>query len=197
MSKIIFILIFIISTAYAQERRHNEGLYKEYAPKAITKKDSIELMYSVYTYHLTNPENIGNKYENKVSKDGRLIDNPMFGIGFKTVVDTAYQTNNFFGGQDSVGSPIFGIMRATGYRSSWGFHAGFVYGAYFMNNKTWVERGIMHTNALKVSDASSIVPLIGVEISQEIPLGKTIYLKLNNLITPVLTNHSVSFGINY
>lgn len=171
--------------------------------KQVTKpspgiNSTIEFNYSLYTYHFTNPQGVGGKFENKVSKDGRLINNPIYGISFREEVSAdAYRSNYFFGGVDSIGSPIYGYIRTTGFITSWYTYLGFAYGGYYMNTKPWVKKGIQHTNMLELSPGSGIVPIIGIEISQKIPLGAGIFLKINNLFTPFLSNHNVGLGWEY
>lgn len=159
-------------------------------------KWEVEGVYSLYTYHFTNPDNVGDKFENKVSKDGRLINNNLYGLVIRDTVDNeAYSSHYFFGGVDSVGSPIYGYLRSMGFILPTYTYLGFAFGGYWMENKTWEKKQIDHTNGIKISKTNSIVPVVGIEISQKIPLGGGLFLKINNLISPVLSNHSVGLGM--
>ena len=65
-----------------------------------------------------------------------------------------------------------------------------------MQNKTWDERGIRPA-ALRLGSKYGAVPVFGIEINQRFDLfGKT-FLKVNNVITPLITNHTISLGMDF
>lgn len=192
--------------AYKRDQETMARALRNEPPQRVRKEikrntgvsSQIEFNHSLYTYHFTNPGDVGLKFENKVSKDGRLINNPVYGVSFREdVSEEAYRSNYFFGGVDSIGSPIYGYMRTTGFILPSLTYIGFAYGGYYMNSKPWLKKGIQHTNMLEVSSSGGIVPIFGIELSQKIPLGGGVFLKINNLITPFISNHNVGIGWEY
>ena len=159
--------------------------------------DTVEAMYGAYIMHFKDINNISRRYENRSSRDSRLVNNRIIGLGFGNVTDKSYVSNYVFHGEDSIGAPITGFSSAFGYRFKTLTRVGLAFGGYFMENERWEKKGINHPADLKVSDRFGFVPLIGIDISQEIPLSKDSYLKINNLITPAVSTHSLSLGFRY
>ena len=42
-----------------------------------------------------------------------------------------------------------------------------------------------------------IVPIFGAEVNYKIELNNSVYLKINNLLTQVITNHTIIIGMEF
>ena len=87
-------------------------------------------------------------------------------------------------------------MHTLGMASDWGIELGLTLGFYFMSNKPWIEKGIKPP-AVELSKDYSVIPIAGLQLDFRIPLGDTLFIKLNNLITPTISNNNVSLGWRY
>jgi hypothetical protein len=183
-----------------QELNINKNQYVTKNIETETKKDGVkdEIAFhvNILTMHFSNPEDICSKYENKVSKNGCNINNPLYGISFRETINGAYRQNSFFFGQDSIGSNIVGYMNTMGMASDWGLELGLTFGFYFMSKKPWEAKGIQ-TPSLSVGSDYSLIPVAGIQGDFRIPVGNSLFIKLNNLITPTISNHNVSIGWSY
>lgn len=164
--------------------------------KKENTKDEIGFHVNLLTMHFSNPEDICSKYENQVSKNGCNINNPLYGISFRETTNGAYRQNSFFFGQDSIGSNIVGYMNTMGMASEWGLELGLTLGFYFMSNQPWEAKGIAPP-ALQLSENYSVIPVAGIQVDLRIPLGNSLFIKLNNLIAPTISNHNASIGWSY
>ena len=74
-------------------------------------------------------------------------------------------------------------------------HGGVIIGGYFMNNNEWEKRDI---NSFSVKFGEyGIVPVLGGELNVQLFLNDKYYVKFNNMLTLILTNHSISFGMRF
>lgn len=159
----------------------------------VLASDSAELIGGGLTYHLTSG---GAKYfDHKLSTDGRLINNPMLGARLLQENDLHYTAETLYGGENSVGFPMGGAMFSTGWKVG-GFYLGGVLGTYLQNDD---QVRAAHVIPFKLFEVGSmgVVPVFGIEANYRINLNDRLYLKLNNLISPVLTNTSLSAGVNF
>jgi hypothetical protein len=157
--------------------------------------DSLELLGPGVTWHVID-DGASGLYSHKLSSDGRLVYTPMIGIRKTSISDqNVYNSLSLFTAQNSIGSPIYGGMGATGLQLFGVFDAGFVFGGYIQNNQDFQRLGIVPFSA--TGGENAFVPLMGLEFNVKIKLDKNAFLGINNTITPIITNHNISFGINY
>jgi|ERR1035437_440174 hypothetical protein len=155
---------------------------------------SNELVLGSLTYHLIDGPPISNKFQNQVSPDGRLIDN--FLIGFSHIDENnehEYFSYTLFTGENSLAKPIGGFKLSTG-KTDGGLYIGIVTGAYFQNNRDFTDQDINGVLTSVDWHSTGLVPIVGMEINYVLFHIGDIYLKLNNILTPVLTNHTFSIG---
>ncbi len=176
----LFILfsLFLISFAHAEDGR---------------SVLSFELIGGGLTYHMAG--DASPYYTDKVSSDGRLIDNFIYGAGVNYIDSTGlYISIRYFKGNNSVHLPINGGTFSAGAAYKY-LDVGWIIGGYVQNEYDFIATGIIPFSLNHGSN--SVVPIIGVEISPKLPLGNSFYLKLNNILTPLLTNHTISLGLNF
>lgn len=157
---------------------------------------SNELVLGSLTYHLLDGPPASYKYQNPVSPDGRLIDN--FLIGYSHIEenkDREYFSYTIFTGENSLAKPIGGFKISSG-KTDGRLYIGIAVGAYFQNNRDFTDQGL--GDVLPVDwHSTGMVPILGLEINYILfHIGDT-YIKLNNVITPVLTNNTFSIGQSF
>lgn len=154
---------------------------------------SLELIGGGLTYHLI--DNGGSvKNVNKLSGDGRLIDNPLLGVGIEIeVYHFLYQTFIGFSGANSVGKPIGGGLYEIGLVLN-SFQIGLTAGAYVQNDVAFRDSGEEPFRLFEIGQYG-LVPIVGLNVNYKLKLSNSVYLKLNNIITPILTNTTVSVGL--
>lgn len=157
--------------------------------------DTIELVGPGLTMHVIDG-GVSDKYVNKISSNGRLILTPQIGIR-KTNVDKwgTYNSLALFAARNSIGSPIYGGFGATGAEFFKFFDAGLVYGFYIQNDEDFRARGIEPFSMWGNTNAA--VPLFGIELNVKIRIEDNVFIGFNNIITPILTNTSLSLGLTY
>ncbi len=164
------------------------------APPPVPHMWSVEILGGGLTYHFV--ANSPSRFSNKISSDGRLISNLTYGLGvaYTDFVNSFYIAVHLFQGNNSVNQPINGgtlsIDAITKYCD-----VGFVVGAYVQNDYDFISAGIAPFSI--TSGANAIVPIIGLEINPKFAFGDRYYVKLNNIITPIITNHSLSLGMYF
>lgn len=148
--------------------------------------DSTELIFGSLSYHIINT---GAKkyYKYKTSLTPNLITNPLIGIRFN---DKISQT--IFYGKNSIAEPMCGYLAFFGHGKS--IRQGIVAGFYYQNTKKFRDHHIIMFKEFK---DSNIIPLVGYEFDFKFKLGKNYYLSENNVLTPIITNHTLSIGMNF
>lgn len=157
--------------------------------------ESLELIGPGVTWHVIDIDGASALYNHKLSNDGRLIYTPQIGLRkTHTEADGLYNSFTLFAAQNSIGSPIYGGMGGTGIELFKMFQAGFIGGLYVQNNNDFEAKGI--TPFSMTGGSNAIVPLLGLEMNFKIKLSDKMFLGFNNILTPIITNHNLSFGVN-
>lgn len=155
--------------------------------------DTIEeLGPVVMTYHPTLPASICQGFSGKLSKNGCLISNYELGLAYTIENGDKFQKFIVFGGTDSVGSNMGGLLYERGYEF-WGFDVGFAIGGYLQVDQTFYDKGIAPFQLSSVN-GYGIVPIMGLVLDYKIPLSDTTFLGINNILSPVITNSVLSLG---
>jgi hypothetical protein len=154
----------------------------------------VEVIGGSLTYHLLDL-GTSDYYSNKLTKNGRLLNNPMFGLAYTEHASVFFVTQTVFGGSNSVGKQMAGFLYTEGIEIS-GLQVGITYGGYEQESKYYDNLGL---NSFRVVNISGIdlVPVLGLQVNYKIKLSDDYYLKLNNLIDPVLFNTTLSFGRSF
>ncbi len=156
-------------------------------------EDTDELILGSLTYHLIGGGS--EEFSNKLSQDGRLIDNFLIGYQFTETHLNLYDSLAIFGGDNSVGKPIGGFKFSTGVTDkTW--YLGPVIGGYVQNN-IYFERVGLQPLDFGPANGVALVPIIGVELNYRINLNKKYFIKFNNILTPALTNLTLSAGVSF
>ena len=154
--------------------------------------DSTEIVGGGLTYHITDSTNVTEANSNKVSSNGRLIDNPLLGATFVQNHSNKFQSESIFGGSNSIGKPIGGALYENGYQfGHW--QLGLAAGGYLQNDNAFAERNI-HPTVLTDVNGTGLAPILGGAINYQVDISKRMYIKLNNVITPTLTNTTLAIG---
>ncbi len=154
----------------------------------------VEVLGGGLTYHLID-NGAAQSFSHKLSNDGRLIANPSYGLTIYGHQDIFFKAVTVFAGENSVGSGMAGAMYSEGVEVG---HAevGLALGGYAQDSKSFTDLGI-HSFRLTSIKGLDLVPLVGVVLNYRVPLSDKVYIKLNNLISPVITNTSLSLGYNF
>lgn len=170
MKYLVLMLVFISSVAFAENR-------------------SVEWMGGSLTYHPFLDNQTAGRFANKVGDDGRLIANAMIGTRYTTIDELGFcEKYSLFGGNNSIGEPMVGgawtVCHDTGPMSF-----GLTAGAYYQDKSKFDKRGIV------LGVAGDIMPVFGVQVDFKLWENERYYIKENNFLSLLVTNHLLSFGI--
>ena len=154
----------------------------------------VEVVGGSLTYHILD-EGTSTSYSNRLSKDGRLINNPLLGIAVTTHDGVFFDTYMAFAGQNSVAAPMFGGLYEEGLELHH-FQTGVGIGGYSQESRPFTDRNI-HSFRITNIQGMDLVPVLGIVLNYKIMLYNNAYLKLNNLISPILTNSTLSVGMEF
>jgi len=170
----ILVLLFISTSAFAETEIGVGGL----------------------SYHLAGSPELFSRFSNKTNSSGSLIRNDM--LTFKNTHRKGgyYESTAVFIGENSVGSLMSGLIFADGTYLTKNIQMGLVYGAYLQDNREFTKREI--NNQCAIGNAKvSLVPIIGLELNLRFPINKRTFIKLNNIVTPTVTNHTLSINVEF
>ena len=183
--KFLFILILLINTH-------------------VFAKSTIEFSSSFITHHFYKDN--ADRFENKISYDGRTIANPLYGVSLTWGNNDKYNSLSLFSGEDSIGSPMNGFMLSTGWGSlqQSNLHLGVIWGLYFYEEEAWEERYYDRTNKTPSwlhstygEEYRGINMIFGIELNYQIQLSNNHFVKFRNTFTPLISNHSIALGFNF
>ena len=192
--------IFLISFCISNSSLSKETIY------------TLDLTNSLYNYHYSKSN--AEKYENKVSEDGRLINNPLYGITLSwqhKKNPKKFKSFSIFSGKDSIDSDMNGFSFTWGRGSlkESGWQYGFIWGLYFYDEDVWEERYLKVKNGKATTSSPSwlrtkinedirgVNMILGLELKRQWKINDTILLKSKNVITPQIINISVAVGFNF
>jgi hypothetical protein len=115
-------------------------------------------------------------------------------LGYKITArdNSDYKSIGIFIGRDSINSPIIGAIASSGKIYHDFIYLGFAIGGYKYKLDNWRERYIMPADPMRIEH----VILMGTELNFKFDFDQY-YFTLNNILTPILTNHTVSIGVNF
>lgn len=159
---------------------------------AAIMADEVEVLGPrAITYHVMHTRN-ASQYANKLSGDGELIDNPEYGLSYTYKDKTVYTSFTGFIGQESVGSPMEGLVIERGYYiDHW--QLGLALGGYAQNDKDFTNKGLVPFRIAQIG-TTGLVPIAGIAINYKIDLPNHTFIKLNNILSPIITNSVLSLG---
>lgn len=160
--------------------------------KAHAEDHYREVLAGGLTYHVFDPDNVSEVNSNKISKDGRLIANPLLGYRSVDTDGLDYTSMLSFVGVNSINQPIFGAAASIGIAGDFG-RIGFIGGAYMQDNRKFLDKGVQPFTLIPGSGWGP-TPLLGVEYIHKIDLSNKTYLMLNTLISPIILNASIGIG---
>lgn len=150
----------------------------------------IEYITGGLTNHLWSDGQTSSMLSNKLFNDGKWLYTPIQGIGLIFEQKPYYRAIRAFGGLNSVGSQMYGMTISSGLSSDW-FDFGAIAGLYIQNDNDFYNRGIKPFSVM-----NGVVPVIGTEFNLKLDITKDYYIKLNNIISPAITNHTISLGMH-
>lgn len=145
----------------------------------------VEGTFGGLSYHLFNPDNVSERFSNKISNNGQLIYTGLMGIGYHK----CHSITKVFIGQNSIADTIYGGT----YSYTWDkgiLRYGPIIGFYQQNNDNFANRGIK-----PYSIGYGIVPIVGGEFSLRLLTFENQYVRLNTIVSPVLINETIGWGI--
>ena len=157
---------------------------------------SVQLGFGSLTPHFsTSKKNYCNQWNNT-----GIIANKTYYLRFKTgSVGLTYMQGN-----DSICSPIEGLFgHYTFYDDGW-WEYGVTFGGYAFDQKNWDEHAASTPAAIDAPEpvridynGRDIVPVLALDISIRLIKRPRWSLRLNNLFTPIIFNHSIAFEYNF
>lgn len=145
----------------------------------------VETTFGGLSYHLFNPDNVSERFSNKISNNGQLIYTGLMGVGYHN----DHTTLRVFIGQNSIADTIYGATYS--YNWDWGIlRYGPIVGFYQQNDERFADRGIK-----PYSIGYGIVPIVGGEFSIRLLTIENQYVRLNTIVTPVMINETIGWGI--
>ena len=168
-----FILIFLISIP------------------AMAQNKSIEIIGGSLTYHLFIDQTTSSHFTNQLTPDGALIYNSMLGFKLMNYNEYGfYDGEAFFMGKNSVNENMGGFIYDFGMQTG-KFDVGFATGFYYQDETLFRSHGIDEMNF------NGFVPIFGVELNYKTYITKNKFFKVNNFLSTVLTNHTISIGQDF
>lgn len=172
----------------------------------FSQEKAFEFSSSFVTHHYSKLN--ADRFENKISGDGRTINNPLYAISFlKQVQDSnSYTSTTIFSGKDSINSPMTGFLltRGVGSINQSSLHLGLIWGLYFYDESAWrqkfkdrKEKTPSWLVASYGEQFNGINMVFGVEVNYQIKLSDKVYFKIKNNLTPMISNHSIGIGFNF
>ncbi len=146
------------------------------------RSEPLELMVGASVYHFFTKHT--GSFKTQWSEDGRWIGTPVGGLGVMQTDGEYYQTQSYYIGENSVGGGMAGFLASTGkVYSNW--NLGAVAGLYLQDSRKFTADKIS-TVAVPMGDSTSVMPLVGFEAVYKIEFDEDFYLKIHNVITPIL-----------
>lgn len=154
----------------------------------------IEVVGGGLTYHILDA-GAAPKYSNRLTSDGRLIYSSLLGVTATDHYSVLFRSFTAFIGNNSIAEPIFGGLYEEGFEVK-RLQVGIGLGAYSQENVRFTQKGIQPYRLVDFHGVG-IVPIVGLVFNYRIPLTTNTYIKINNLVSPILTNTSLSLGLSY
>ncbi len=152
---------------------------------------ATEVLGGALTQHFTDFGGVSRVFDNKVSKDGTLIANPMIAYREVEYTGLGYSSRAAFGGQNSIGELMGGAAFSVGVKVDY-VRIGLVAGGYLQDDKKFRDRNVQpFTIPL---GRYGLAPLAGVEFQTDLPITHNKYLTLYTIVTPVLATAVIGFG---
>lgn len=166
------------------------------------KADEVEVIAGSITEHFYT-QGYHPEHKFNLGDHDRLIFNSVYGLRYNFTSpewsSKRYLSLAGFYGENSVGLPMAGAMTSLGYNLlNRHLSLGIVLGAYWQNNRDYLATGGWPFHWLEADNGDALVPILGAEVGFSVGVGHDMALKLNTLITPLLTNTTLSlvFDLN-
>lgn len=151
----------------------------------------LELVTGSYTYHYIGDKSAARHYDNKASNDGNLIANPLLGLKLTDTYEDEYTSATIFGGENSLGNPMGGLLFSVGNVINTNFRIGLAFGGYFQDQDEFDKLQI--TNPANIGD---FMPVAGMEANFRINFNDW-FIGQNNIISIGIINHTLSIGTDF
>ncbi|MBL7664102.1 MAG: hypothetical protein JNM93_03125 [Bacteriovoracaceae bacterium] len=107
-------------------------------------------------------------------------------------------------GEDSICSPIEGVFYSYGFAYTKYVEFTFIMGGYSFVEENWDARNENKPNGYDTVDLVAVnidgfefVPILGIEVGVHLIRRNMWSLKLNNVLTPIITNHSLAVEMRF
>jgi hypothetical protein len=155
-------------------------------------------MYSIHT-PILDQYNDKPKLRSGESRDKyRVVQNPIIGVKRTKHNGRKYVSSAFFAGVDSNRSNIVGMAASRGltYLKE-KLYVGVVGGVYSGQMNRWDNDNLRPFGVRLGTPNIYVTPILGGEINYKIQIKKGYFMKFNNVISPFVTNHGISIGIEF
>ena len=157
----------------------------------------IEMDAGSLTYHYFDSDDNLDSYKNKTHLNTRTMKSPTIGFKFAiTYRNRRYETGKFFLGDDQMKSPMYGFHYATGLNRG-NLQLGVFMGGHMYDRSYWIDADSRNRMSFHVDDDQSFALDLGLEINYTMLRYRGIYFKLNNLLGPLNSIHSISIGTDF
>lgn len=181
-------------------------LYVIFTINIVYAETNFEIGSSFLTHHYSDLN--ADRFANKVSQDGRTINNPLYSLSWvwQDKGDSDYSSFTLYSGEDSIGSPMNGFLltKGLGYTDRTSLQLGFIWGMYFYDENAWREkfydREAQTPSWLVASYGeqwNGVNMVFGLELNLQVQVSDSVYVRLKNNITPMISNHSFALGFNF
>jgi hypothetical protein len=158
---------------------------------------SIEALYGAITYHFIDDGGAA-VYKQKLDRNGRLIFNQTEGGRLLRENKDHYYGITGFAGKNSVGLSMRGGLVSYGAKTLYEhLYVGWAIGGYTQNDRDFQTAGATPFHLFTLAHGNGFVPLIGIEWGLRLNFSNSVYLKIYNLITPVVTTAAICFGVSF
>jgi len=152
--------------------------------------DSLEYVVTSVTTHPFVEPDVGERFANKIALNGRVNHTHMSGLVYVDESKYFYNSYKGFFGLNSIGLPMTGLAYSIGLRD-WNSQLGVVLGGYIQDSNEFRKRDI------DPGVGGDVMPVVGIEYNYKWYISKDEFIKLNNLFTPIITNHSIAIGVDF
>lgn len=166
-------------------------------PSAMAENRSLEVFSGAITFHFID-QGSSSEFRNKLSRDGRLIYNPIYGLRIINENAQTYSAIAAFMGNNSVGLPMGGGMFSLGIKGG-GEHLflGLAAGAYIQDNNQFRSHKADPFRIYETKGGVGVVPIAGLEMGVRVHFSDKVYFKLYDLLTPVVNSTFVLLGYTF
>ncbi len=158
---------------------------------------SFEIFGGAITFHFVD-EGSSDQFVQKISKNGRLIFNPLFGIRYVGEDQKRFLTLSGFSGNNSVGLPMSGGLFSLGQKFlNQKLYLGLAAGGYIQDDEAFRQKAARPFRLFEFDHGKGFVPIAGLESALRLNFSQKTYTKFYLLVTPIITTSLLMLGLQF